>query len=197
MFRTLFRFTRVAPEADDPELQLALADARQRAAADADFALTPERAEAQRAAISARLGGARPGAGVDLGAADDRRVLSFPPREVLGLSGPELADADATRPVRRAPRSPRPALGWILTAAAAGLVVGVGTGNGIYDELPGAPSAPTSFAATPPAATPVTADPDDSILADVEVALNGRGVDELRPLDDLTPTVSIVASAGR
>src|SRR5204863_5339904 len=106
------------------------------------------------------------------GVGDDRRVLSFPPREVLGLSGPELADAAAMLPARpRAARSPRPALGWILTAAAAGLVVGVGTGNGVYDELPGTPSTPSSAAATLPPAMPVTADSDDSILADVDVAL--------------------------
>ena len=192
MFRTLFRSPRhlalergVAPAADDPQLAAALADARDRAAADADFTLTPERAAAQKAAILARLG-----------AAEDRRVLSFPPREVLGLSGPELADAEVTLPARRMPRAPRPALGWILTAAAAGLVVGVGTGNGVYDELPGTP-VPSSFVAAPPAATPVSADPDDTILADVEVALAGHGVDELRPLDALTPTVSIVAPAGR
>lgn len=186
MFRTLFRSNRVAPDAGDPQLVAALAGARERAAADADFTLTPERAAAQRATILARLG-----------AADDERVLSFPPREVLGLSGPELAEAGVTLPARRATRSPRPALGWILTAAAAGLVVGVGTGNGVYDELPGTPSAPSSFAARLPTATPVTADPDDNILGDVELALAGRGADELRPLDALTPTVSILAAAGR
>jgi hypothetical protein len=193
MFRTLFRSPHhpaiargAAPDADESRLASALAEARDRAAADADLALTAERAEAQRAAIAARLRAAHAGA-------DDRRVLTFPPREVLGLSGPELAEVEAILPARRATRSPRPALGWILTAAAAGLVVGVGTGNGVYDELPGTPSAPSTFAAAPAAPAPASADTDETILADVEVALAGHGVDELRPLDALTPTVSMVA----
>jgi hypothetical protein len=187
MFRTFFRSHGPAPSALDPQLAAALADARERAAADADFTLTPERAEAQRAAILARLG-----------AADDPRVLSFPPRAVLGLSGPELADAEEALAPRRAPSSPRPALAWILTAAAAGIVVGVGTGHGVYDELPGAviPVVTRHVAVAPPVVTPINADPDD-ILADVEVALAGRGVAELRPLDALTPTVSIIRTAGR
>ena len=35
---------------------------------------------------------------------------------------------------------------------------------------------------------------DDAILSDVEVALAQRGVDELQPLDALTPRVTLVAS---
>ena len=191
MFRTFFRSNRTqaieAASASDAALAAALAEARARAAADADLALTPERAAAQRAAILARLG-----------AADDPRVLTFPPRAVLGLSGPELADAEDALASRRAPRSPRPALGWILTAAAAGIVVGVGTGHGVYDDLPLAavPSAPHA-AVAPPTVAAASADAEDNILADVEVALAGRGVEELQPLDALTPTVSIVGSAGR
>jgi hypothetical protein len=188
MFRRLFRSRRLVSSAPAPSLAAALTDARDRAAADADFALTPERAAAQRAAILKRLAGA-----------EDSRVLSFPPRAVLGLSGPELADAEAALAPRRTARSPRPALGWLLTAAAAGLVVGVGTGHGVYDDLPGAllPAAPRTFAAAPPVVTSFTADADDSILAEVEVALAGRGVEEFQPLDALTPNVSIVAAAGR
>ena len=46
---------------------------------------------------------------------------------------------------------------------------------------------------------PVTApadavDTDDAILSDVEMALAQRGVDELQPLDALTPRVTLVAS---
>jgi hypothetical protein len=149
----------------------AIAAADVMAATDADAALTPERAAAQRAAIMARLG-----------ADDDSRVLAFPPR-----------DAQARRP-----HTPRPALGWMLTAAAAGLVVGVGTGRGIDLEFPGAP-APTpaprvAAAALPPVVAPVTTEPDDAILGAVEVALAGRGVEELQPLDALTPRVTLVAS---
>jgi hypothetical protein len=177
MFRRLFRSRRLVSSAPAPSLAAALTDARDRAAADADFALTPERAAAQRAAILKRLAGA-----------EDSRVLSFPPRAVLGLSGPELADAEAALAPRRTARSPRPALGWLLTAAAA-----------VYDDLPGAllPAAPRTFAAAPPVVTSFTADADDSILAEVEVALAGRGVEEFQPLDALTPNVSIVAAAGR
>jgi len=51
---------------------------------------------------------------------------------------------------------------------------------------------------TPPAPARVEADDtddsDDAILSGVEVALSGRGVDELQPLDALTPRVTLVAS---
>ena len=114
----MFAFLRsrsAPPAVIDAPLLDTLADAHTAAEADADAAFTPERAAAQRAAILARLG-----------AAADQRVLSFPPR----------AAEPAPRPGARAPR---PALGWMLTAAAAGLVVGVGTGQGIYLEWPVAP----------------------------------------------------------
>jgi hypothetical protein len=161
------------PSVIDAPLLDTLADVREAAAADADAALTDERAAAQRAAILARLG-----------AGDDPRVLSFPPR------------AEAA-PVARLPRAPRPALGWMLTAAAAGLVVGVGTGQGIYLEWP-ARQAPTQarINTIPVRATAAAADTDqdDAILGEVEVALSSRGVDELQPLDALTPRVTLVAS---
>ena len=161
------------PTVIDAPLLDTLADVRDAAEADADAAFTPERAAAQRAAILARLG-----------AGDDPRVLSFPPR------------ADAA-PATRLSRAPRPALGWMLTAAAAGLVVGVGTGQGIDLEWP-ARQTPTQarVSAAPIRATASTADtdPDDAILGEVEVALSSRGVDELQPLDALTPRVTLVAS---
>ena len=114
----------------------------------------------------------------------EQRVLSFPPR---------TTDA-APRPVSRAPR---PALGWMLTAAAAGLVVGVGTGHGIYLEWPPREPAPQIRTATAPGpqAAPVDAvENDDAILGEVETALASRGVEELQPLDALTPRVTLVAS---
>jgi hypothetical protein len=161
------------PSVIDAPLLDTLADVREAAAADADAALTDERAAAQRAAILARLG-----------AGDDPRVLSFPPR------------AEAA-PVARLPRAPRPALGWMLTAAAAGLVVGVGTGQGIYLEWP-ARQAPAQarIGAAPVRTIAAVADTDqdDAILGEVEVALSSRGVDELQPLDALTPRVTLVAS---
>jgi hypothetical protein len=168
----LFRSRRSASSpVVDAALLEALAAADEMAAADADAALTPDRAAAQRAAILARLG-----------AEDDRRVLAFPPREA----------ADPR------PHAPRPALGWMLTAAAAGLVVGVGTGRGIGLELPGttaqAPASRVVAIAPPPAAAAPTAESDDAIFDEVEVALAGGGVEELQPLDALTPRVTLVAS---
>lgn len=161
------------PTVIDAPLLDTLADARDAAEADADAAFTPERAAAQRAAILARLG-----------ATDDPRVLSFPPR------------AEAT-PNARLPRAPRPALGWMLTAAAAGLVVGVGTGQGIYLEWPARQAPAQVRANAAPVRTTASApdtDTDDAILGEVEVALSSRGVEELQPLDALTPRVTLVAA---
>jgi hypothetical protein len=171
----MFAFLRsrsAPPAVIDAPLLDTLADAHAAAEADADAAFTPERAAAQRAAIMARLG-----------ADADQRVLSFPPR--------------VAEPAPRSARAPRPALGWMLTAAAAGLVVGVGTGQGISVEWPGRDTAPQVrvVTATPHTASPADAvDTDDAILSEVEVALAQRGVDELQPLDALTPRVTLVAS---
>jgi hypothetical protein len=171
----MFAFLRsrsAPPAVIDAPLLDTLADAQAAAEADADAAFTPERAAAQHAAIMARLG-----------AAADQRVLSFPPR--------------ASEPAPRAATgAPRPALGWMLTAAAAGLIVGVGTGQGISLEWPTPQTAEVRAIAPPvPVAEPAETDEtDDAILSDVEVALARRGVDELQPLDDLTPRVTLVAS---
>jgi hypothetical protein len=168
----------------DAPLLDTLADARDAVTAEADATLTPERAAAQRAAILARLG-----------ATADTRVLSFPPRAVDDAPGRSHA--------------PRPALGWMLTAAAAGLVVGVGTGQGLYLQPTGLgwqPPAveweatrpmPVQARTVAPGAVPavVTDDEaDDAILGQVEFALAGRGVEELQPLDAITPRVTLVAS---
>ena len=183
----MFAFLRSRPSAPlgsegptvvDARLLDALADSHDAAMAEADASFTPERAAAQRAAILARLG-----------ATADSRVLSFPPRAI-----------DAVEPARRSATTPRPALGWMLTAAAAGLVVGVGTGQGLYFEWqPEQVAAQVTSAqarATTPAviAAPSTTEADDAILRDVEVALAERGVDELQPLDAITPRVTLVAS---
>jgi hypothetical protein len=174
----MFAFLRSRPPAvDDTPLLDSLADAHDAALAEADASFTPGRAAAQHAAIMARLG-----------ATADPRVLSFPPR---ALDAP---------PVGRA-ASPRPALGWMLTAAAAGLIVGVGTGQGLYDWQPGTdlPIGRETVAAgrtpgAPVAVQPVATELDDAILGEVEFALAERGVDELQPLDALTPRVTLVAS---
>lgn len=163
----------MGPTVVDTPLLDTLADAHDAATDEADASFTPERAAEQRAAILARLG-----------ATADTRVLSFPPRT-----------PEASQPVRLA-ANPRPALGWMLTAAAAGLVVGVGTGQGLYDDWqPGrqAVSQPLVIGA-PVAVQPAVTDLDDAILGEVEFALAERGVDELQPLDALTPRVTLVAS---
>ncbi len=162
-----------APTLIDTPLLDTLADAHEAATAEADASFTPERAAAQRAAIMARLG-----------ATTDPRVLSFPPRTL-----------EAAQPVRRV-ASPRPALGWMLTAAAAGLVVGVGTGQGLYDDWQPGRQAVTQARVTsaPVAVQPAITDLDDAILGEVEFALAERGVDELQPLDAITPRVTLVAS---
>jgi hypothetical protein len=166
------------PTVADTALLDTLADAHDAARDEADASFTPERAAAQRAAILARLG-----------ATVDPRVLSFP-----------LRTLEASQPVRRA-ASPRPALGWMLTAAAAGLVVGVGTGQGLYDDWqPGRQAVSQSaigsgrVISAPVAVQPAVTDLDDAILGEVELALAARGVDELQPLDALTPRVTLVAS---
>jgi hypothetical protein len=161
------------PTVVDTPLLDTLADAHDAALAEADASFTPERAAAQHAAIMARLG-----------ATADPRVLSFPPRAV-----------DAP-PAGHGAASPRPALGWMLTAAAAGLIVGVGTGQGLYDDWqPGRETARIGRTVSPPVAVqPALSDVDDAILGEVEVALSERGVDELQPLDALTPRVTLVAS---
>jgi hypothetical protein len=163
------------PTVADAPLLDTLADARDAALAEADASFTPERAAAQHAAIMARLG-----------ATTDPRVLSFPPRALDETPGRRVA-------------SPRPALGWMLTAAAAGLIVGVGTGQGLYDWQPGdawlpGPELATLAVKAPVAILPAATELDDAILGEVEVALSERGVDELQPLDALTPRVTLVAS---
>jgi hypothetical protein len=148
---------------DEPLLDV-LAAAQHVATADADAAFTAERAAAQKAAVLARLA-----------ATDDPRVLAFPPRD------------DARSPRRG---HARPALGWTLAAAAAGLVIGLGTGHGLYPAAPPV-SAPPAEVDThgPRSVATVAVETDDEILGDVESALAGRAVDALEPLDRLTPTV--------
>jgi hypothetical protein len=173
----MFAFLRsrsAAPAVIDAPLLDTLADAHAAAESEADAAFTTERADAQRAAILARLG-----------ATADARVLSFPPR---------AAEPD----VRTGARGQRPALGWMLTAAAAGLIVGVGTGQGLALEWPRRPVSVAAVDSKPGprvVVAPVDAgENDDAILGEVEMALAQRGVDELQPLDALTPRVTLVAS---
>jgi hypothetical protein len=175
----LFPSGRPSPSLDAAAVA-ALADARDEALIDADAALTPERAQAQRDAILARLRASASG-----GATDDGRVLAFPPRE-----------ADGMAPVRRPAHAG--VLGWALTAAAAGIVVGAGAGTGTYPELAPAPIVERAAAAAAPAveraAIVTMPEPDDEMLAALDAALSTRGVEELQPLDALTPRVTLVAA---
>jgi hypothetical protein len=170
----MFAFFRSRPSPSlDPATLAALADAREAASIDADAALSPARAEAQRDAILARLR-----------ASDDRRVLAFPPREADVPAGPRPAHAGV--------------LGWALTAAAAGIVVGAGAGTGTYPELTPAPApivaqAPVAVERAA-AADPADAEPDDAVLAALDATLSTRSVEELQPLDALTPRVTLVAA---
>jgi hypothetical protein len=175
-----FSSRRPSPSIDAAALA-ALADARDEALTDADEAFTPERAAAQRDAILARLR-----ASAHTGASDDARVLAFPPRE-----------AESVAPVRRPAHAG--VLGWALTAAAAGIVVGAGAGTGTYPELAPAPApivahAPVAVEQRAAVATPATPESDDAVLAALDATLSSRSVEELEPLDALTPRVTLVAA---
>ena len=142
---------------------------RTRAAADraADEVFTPSRLARQRAAILERIGRLEPA-----------RVLAFP-------------TATTTTPVRPNRLRTRGVAG----AAAAGLLVGVITGR--YVSL--APRQPpqqvgTSALARPArvVVTPVRAAvivTDDEFLSQVDTAIGGPRVPELRAIDDFTPRV--------
>ncbi|MBL8137987.1 MAG: hypothetical protein JNL48_15280 [Acidobacteria bacterium] len=136
-----------------------LAATRVAARAAADAAFSPADLDRQRQSILERIG--------RLGAA--ARVLPFP-----------------------APAAPRPAptaadRRWVLAAAAAGIILGIGVGR-----LPGGGPA-TPSPAPAPAARMATAEPaadpfrDDRLLSDVEELLTREIRPEFEALDGLTP----------
>ena len=130
-----------------------------RAAADAAF--TPAALDRQRQSIMERIG--------KIGAA--ARVLPFP-------SAPAA-------PVRQA--APAADRRWVLAAAAAGIILGIGVGR-----LPSGPqiSSPAPMAVAPRVATVEPAvDPrrDDRLLSDVEELLTRETRPEFEALDGLTP----------
>lgn len=138
-----------------------LAATRAAARAAADTAFTPADLERQRHSILERIG--------RLGAA--ARVLPFP-----------AAAPAASRPV-----PPAPDRRWVLAAAAAGLILGIGVGR-----LPGTgPVTPSPAPA--PAARMATAEPaadprrDERLLSDVEELLTRETRPEFEALDGLTP----------
>ena len=129
-----------------------------RAAADAAF--TPAALDRQRQSIMERIG--------KLGAA--ARVLPFP-------AGPAATSRPAVPAADRR---------WVLAAAAAGIILGIGVGR-----LPSGPTpSPPREAVAPRVATvePVL-DPrrDDRLLSDVEELLTRETRPEFEALDGLTP----------
>jgi hypothetical protein len=100
-----------------------------------------------------------------------------------------------------ASRATRPSVGgvsrrWISAAAAAGLFIGLGTGQ-LLHVMPGdnwvhrdtnrpVAAAPASRRAIVPAVAMSPADADNALLDAIDAAVSSRGVSELRALDDLT-----------
>jgi hypothetical protein len=149
---------------------------RTEAETETDLIFTAERCAAQQQQIARRI--------EHLGHA--ARVISFPR---------QLAARRATVPARTAPR-------WLASAAAAGLIVGLGAGM-LVDNAPGFRLAPAQFgqpAQRPvrtlppaPASAPVPYLDDDTFLAQIENALGAPNNRELLPFDALTPSVQDVA----
>ena len=144
---------------DRDQLAARLDATRTAARAAADAAFTPTDLDRQRQSILERIG--------RLGAA--ARVLPFPVAPpTVSRHAPPAAD-------RR----------WVLAAAAAGIILGIGVGR-----LPGgSPAAP----APAPAARLATAEPaadarrDERLLSDVEELLTREIRPEFEALDGLTP----------
>jgi hypothetical protein len=152
---------------EDATIAAALEAYRAAAHAEADAHFDERALEAQRARILQRIDQAGHRA----------RVIPFP---------------GAPEPLRGGASSSRR---WISAAAAAGLLIGLLTGQLVH-VLPGgdawmhravsAPAvAPARMAAVPAVAT-LAADPDDELLDAVELAVSWRGASDLRAFDDLT-----------
>jgi len=84
----------------------------------------------------------------------------------------------------------RPASRWIAAAAVAGLVVGLVAGRLGHDTsggmLTAAPESRPALGASAFRAATVGLS-DDELLGQIEIAVDGRGGNSLRPLDDMTP----------
>jgi len=143
------------------------------AAAEADAVFPPERLRAQRMVISRRL--------EHLG--HQARVITFPGRS----SGARFGAA-----------APRPARRWIAAAAAAGLIVGVGTGLFLDREGRGpnrrlAVQLGHQAVLTSPGRIelmrPDPFDSDQAFLSELELAGERPRIRELTAVDALTPHV--------
>ena len=146
----------------------ALAAYRAAAHAEADAQFDDRALETQRLKIMARL--------AHLG--ESARVIRFP-----GVSRGSLPSTSSVS--RR----------WISVAAAAGLIIGLLGGQLVHL----APRSTMRPAAAPvaeqrpkpsigPAIVPVVASADDDLFAEVDFALELRSANELRALDELTPS---------
>lgn len=155
-------------EEPDATLAAALEAYRTAAHAEADAHFDERALEAQRARILQRLEQAGQRA----------RVIPFP------------GAAEPLRPVTGS-QSRR----WISVAAAAGLIIGLVSGQ-LLHVIPGdawvhraatrpAAPAPARVLAVPAVAT-LAADADDDLLSAVELAVSRRGASDLRAFDDLT-----------
>jgi hypothetical protein len=155
-------------EEPDPTLAAALEAYRAAAHAEADAHFDDRALEAQRARILQRL---------DL-AGQRARVLAFP------------GAPTGVRPVATTSRR------WISIAAAAGLVIGLLTGQllhvlpgdaWVHRQPPRPPALSTSRAgAGPTRVSAPIADPDNDLLDAIDLAVTRGGVSELRALHDLT-----------
>lgn len=143
-------------------LSIRLEATRVAARAAADAAFTPADLERQRQSILERIG--------KLGAA--ARVLPFP----------------ATPPAASRPAPPAADRRWVLAAAAAGIILGIGVGRlpggSAVTPSPVPPAAAARIATVEPAADPRR---DDRLLSDVEELLTREIRPEFEALDGLTP----------
>jgi hypothetical protein len=157
-------------EGTDPTLAAALDAYRAAAHAEADAHFDERALEAQRQRILQRIEQAGQRA----------RVLHFP--TTAATMRPSVAGVS-----RR----------WISAAAAAGLLIGLGTGqllhvmpgdNWVNRETTARPTAaaPASRRAIVPALAITSTTDDDALLDAIDVAVTSRGASELRALDDLT-----------
>lgn len=153
-------------EEPDPTLADALDAYRAAACAEADGHFDDRALEVQRQRILQKL----------VQAGQPARVLRFP------------GAAAAFRPTGGISRR------WISAAAAAGLLVGLITGQ-LLHVMPGdawvhgvAPRGPQAVPASRMAVVPAmaTTDADNALLDAIDVAVTSRGASDLRAFDDLT-----------
>jgi len=152
---------------DQIALEAALEQYRSAAFAEADAVFDEHALEQQRHKILARL--------AHLG--HPAKVLRFPRASA--------ADAPTNAINRR----------WISVAAAAGLIIGLLGGQLVHlvpqqRRISPLATSSTSMAPTAPAQpqfVPISADADDGLLDEIEVAMQVRGSNALHALDELTP----------